>query len=75
MAQWDITYSKDNNTGRLEIESAQRPSPEEAVQHLLRLAEQEMQPGEYGEPLEDGDEPPVVLLKRYGITLTGIAQR
>lgn len=75
MALWDITYSKDNNTGRLEIEAGQRPSTEEAVQYLLQMAEREMQPGEYGEPLEDGDEPPVVLLKRYGITLTGIAQR
>lgn len=74
MTRWVITYNKDNNTSRLEIESAQKPSMEQAVRHTLRMARQRFEAQEPSEVDEDLRGPAVLLAERFGITITGITQ-
>jgi hypothetical protein len=72
MTHWVISYSKDHNTSTLDVEQAAKPSIEEAVDHVLAWAEQNLEKGEFGDPQEPATEPPLQLLKDYGITITGI---
>ncbi|WP_271106145.1 hypothetical protein [Pseudomonas tohonis] len=74
MAHWIITYSKDNNTSTLDIEAASKPDTEEANRQLLAWAEDNLPAGEYAESEDHSREPAIQLLKRYGITVTGIAR-
>lgn len=75
MGKWTITYNRDNNTSKLEVEAADKPSMEEAVQYLLDMAERDLEQGEYGDGEDqEASEPAVLLLSRYGITVTGISQ-
>ncbi|MEK1943407.1 MAG: hypothetical protein AAAB16_23795 [Pseudomonas sp.] len=72
MTHWVISYNVDMNTSTLEVEQAQQPSIEEAVDYVLAWAEQNLEKGEFGDPQEPANEPPMKLLKHYGITITGI---
>lgn len=72
MTHWVISYSKDQNTSTLDVEQASKPSIEQAVDYLLKWAEQHVEKGEFGDPEEPANEPPLQLLKHYGITVTGI---
>ncbi|MGY4532638.1 hypothetical protein ACVW0Y_001767 [Pseudomonas sp. TE3786] len=72
MSRWVISYSKDQNTSTLDVEQADKPSIEQAVDYLLAWAEQNAEKGEFGDPDEPANEPPLKLLKDYGITVTGI---
>lgn len=74
MAKWMITYSKDEATGVLEVESASKPSLEQAVQWLLEMAERTYEREEPKEAPYEIQTPAVRLLERYGITLTGISR-
>ncbi|WP_271412143.1 hypothetical protein [Pseudomonas sp. Q1-7] len=75
MANWIITYSKDQGTNTLDMQLDHQPSMEEAVLHLLEWAHGNLQKGEYGD-LQDkrSDEPAELLLRQYGITITGISR-
>lgn len=72
MATWMITYSKDEATAVLEVDSASKPSTEQAVQWLLEMAEKTYEREEPKELPYEIQSPAVRLLERYGITLTGI---
>jgi hypothetical protein len=74
MARWTITYSKDNNTSTLEIESERKPNMEQAVRHTLKMARQQFEAQEPSEVDEDLRGPAVLLSELYGITITGITQ-
>jgi hypothetical protein len=74
MAQWTITYSKDNNTNTLDMQADHKPEMEEAVEHLLAWARQNLEKGEFGDGQDkQSSEPAVLLLRHYGVTITGIA--
>ncbi|WP_137974424.1 hypothetical protein [Pseudomonas sp. F(2018)] len=74
MAQWTITYSKDNNTSTLDMQAGHRPEMEEAVEHLLAWARENLEQGDFGDGQDKrSSEPAVLLLRHYGITITGIA--
>ncbi|WP_252273793.1 hypothetical protein [Pseudomonas subflava] len=74
MAQWIISYSKDNNTSTLEMQAADKPDMEAAVRHVLAWAEAHLEKGDFGDVHDrECDEPAVLLLRHYGITLTGIS--
>lgn len=72
MTLWVISYNKDQNTSTLQVEQAEQPSIEQAVEYVLAWAEENLEVGEYGDPEEPANEPPMQLLKDYGITITGI---
>lgn len=72
MTLWVISYNKDQNTSTLQVEQAEQPSIEQAVAYVLAWAEENLEVGEYGDPEEPANEPPMQLLKDYGITITGI---
>lgn len=74
MATWMITYSKDEGTGVLEVESPSKPSLEQAVRWLLEMAEKTYEREEPKELPYETQTPAVRLLERYGITVTSICQ-
>lgn len=75
MANWTIHYSKDNNTSSLDIKADHKPSMEEAVRHVLEWARGNLKKGEFGDSQDKlSDEPAVLLLRQYGITITGIVK-
>ena len=74
MANWIISYSKDNNTSTLDLAAEQQPSMDQAVQYLLGWAEKHLEKGDFGDGQDRGSaEPALRLLRDYGITVTGIA--
>lgn len=74
MAHWTISYSKDNNTSTLDIQAEGKPSMEEAVRRLLDWSRENLEKGEFGDGQDKHScEPAVLLLRHYGITITGIA--
>ena len=74
MAQWIITYSKDNNTSTLDMQADHKPEMEEAVTYLLDWARSHLEKGEFGDGQDkQSTEPAVLLLRHYGITITGIS--
>jgi len=75
MANWIISYSKDNNTNTLNLEAEHKPSMEQAVLELLDWARGNLEKGEFGDGQDRrSNEPAVVLLRDYGITITGISE-
>ncbi|WP_394559364.1 hypothetical protein [Aquipseudomonas alcaligenes] len=75
MAQWTISYSKDNNTCTLEMQTQHKPEMEEAVRFVLDWAGENLEKGEYGDGQDKRSrEPAVLLLRHYGITITGISE-
>ncbi|WP_417661319.1 hypothetical protein [Pseudomonas sp.] len=74
MPVWRITYNHDESAESLEIESAKKPSVDEAVELVLRMAEQKFEPLPPKELPHEEQTPAVQLLERYAITVTGIAQ-
>lgn len=72
MSTWVISYNREQNTSTLQVEQDHQPSIEEAVDYVLAWAEENLEVGEYGDPEEPANEPPMQLLKDYGITITGI---
>lgn len=74
MATWMITYNRDEATEVLEVESASKPSVEQAVKWLLEMAEKTYEREEPKEVPYETQTPAVRLMERYGITLTGISQ-
>ncbi|BBT16672.1 hypothetical protein ACWKWZ_22385 [Metapseudomonas otitidis] len=75
MTLWIISYHKDNNTSTLELEAPERPTPEQACAAVLDWAEDHLPAGEYAGSEAPSREPAMRLLKRYGVTITGIAAR
>jgi hypothetical protein len=74
MAQWIITYSKDNNTSTLDMQADHKPEMEEAVTYLLDWARSHLEKGEFGDGQDkQSTEPAVLLLRHYGVTITGIS--
>lgn len=51
-----------------------KPSPEEVAEHLLEWAEANLKPGHYSTGKLESDEPAELLLRRFGIVVTGIAE-
>ncbi|WP_462379238.1 hypothetical protein [Pseudomonas sp. Marseille-QA0892] len=74
MSKWAITYSKDNNTAKLELESPEAPSMDDAVQHVLTYADEHCEAKEPGDETLDLSEPAVQLAECYGIAITGISR-
>lgn len=74
MAHWTITYSKDNNTATLDSKATNKPDMEDANRELLEWARANLQAGEFAESEDPSSEPAMQLLKRYGITVTGISR-
>ncbi|MGU2528462.1 hypothetical protein ACTVZC_20810 [Pseudomonas aeruginosa] len=74
MSDWAITYSKDEATERQVLPFPHKPSPEEVAEHLLEWAEANLKPGHYSTGKLESDEPAELLLRRYGIVVTGIAE-
>ena len=74
MPTWKITFTRHGNTDQLQLQSAQQPSPEEASQHVLQWATENLKPGDYGTALDTAEGPIGQLLRRYGITLSGIVE-
>lgn len=74
MPTWKITFTRHNNTDQLQLQSAQQPSPEEAAEHVLEWATENLKPGEYGTARDAPEGPVGQLLRRYGITVTGIVE-
>jgi len=76
MTVWVISYQKDNNTSTVDMHHDQRPSIKQATAFLLGWAKQHLPAGEYGATRDQhGDAPTNELLRRYGITLSGIAEK
>ncbi|WP_259754896.1 hypothetical protein [Pseudomonas sp. GCEP-101] len=76
MTEWVISYQKDNNTSTLDMSHATRPTIEEATAFLLEWARQHLPAGEYGAARDQhGDAASGELLRRYGVTLSGIAEK
>ena len=74
MAQWTISYNRDNSTCTLDMQADHKPEMEEAVEYLLDWARQNLEKGEFGDGQDKrSNEPAVQLLRDYGITITGIA--
>ena len=74
MAQWTISYTRDNSTCTLDMQADHKLEMEEAVEHLLDWARQHLEKGEFGDGQDKcSNEPAVQLLRDYGITITGIA--
>ena len=48
--------------------------PEEVAEHLLEWAEANLKPGHYSTGKLESDEPAELLLRRFGIVVTGIAE-
>ncbi|MFG9941654.1 hypothetical protein ACG3RN_08930 [Pseudomonas aeruginosa] len=73
MSDWAITYSKDEATERQVLPFPHKPSPEEVAEHLLEWAEANLKPGHYstGKLERTSAE---LLLRRFGIVVTGIAE-
>ncbi|MCY1455395.1 hypothetical protein D9M71_725270 [compost metagenome] len=75
MAQWIISYRKDNTTSTLDLQLDHKPSMEETVQHLLKWAGDNLPKGEFGDSQDKRSNAPAqLLLSHYGITITGIAK-
>lgn len=74
MSKWAITYSKDNNTAKLELESTEAPSMDDAVQHVLSYADEHCEAKEPADETLDLSEPAVQLAECYGIAITGISR-
>ncbi|MBD9629587.1 hypothetical protein [Pseudomonas sp. PDM19] len=76
MTEWVISYQKDNNTSTLDMNHDGRPSIEQATAFLLGWVRQNLPTGEYGAARDQhGDASSTELLRRYGITLSGIAEK
>lgn len=75
MANWTISYRKDNNTNTLDMPCAHKPSMEETVRYVLEWASTNLEKGEFGDSQDkQSNEPAVRLLRHYGVTITGIAK-
>lgn len=75
MANWIISYQKDNNTSTLTVSSARKPGMEEAARQLLAWSQKNLARGEYGAGHEKPGHTPIdMLLHLYGITITGITR-
>lgn len=74
MAQWTITYSKDNNTSQVTVEAAEKLELDEASAYLLEWAEQNLEAGEFGDGQDEADSAASRLLRRFGVTVTGITR-
>ncbi|MCO3064461.1 hypothetical protein FA243_20625 [Pseudomonas aeruginosa] len=74
MSDWAITYSKDEATERQVLPFPHKPSPEEVAEHLLEWAEANLKPGHYSTGKLESDAPAELLLRRFGIVVTGIAE-
>ncbi|MFI8481698.1 hypothetical protein ACIGCM_14135 [Pseudomonas sp. NPDC078700] len=74
MPVWRITYSHDERAESLEVESAEKPSVDEATQRVLKMAQQTLKTLPPKELPHENQTPAVQLLERYAITVTGISQ-
>jgi hypothetical protein len=74
MSKWIITFNKDGNTTKLEVEAAQQPSMERVVDLVTEKAARENEPRELDEQDENQVAPAQLLEKRFGITITGIVR-
>jgi len=74
--KWIITFSKDNNTTKIETESAEKPSMQEAAELVLKTAQEteRLEDEELIDVPRDHPEPTIALLEQHGIVITGIAQ-
>jgi hypothetical protein len=74
MTTWKITYSKDERTEVFELHSTGKPSMEQVVTQLLKMAEKVYEPDEPTDLPNEIQTPAVRLAERYGITITGITR-
>lgn len=74
MTTWKITYSKDERTEVFELQSNSKPSIEQAVAALLKMAEKVYEREEPRDLPNEIQTPAVRLAECYGITITGITR-
>jgi hypothetical protein len=74
MTTWKITYSKDERTEVFELQSPSKPSMEQVVTQVLKMAEKDYEPDEPTDLPNEIQTPAVRLAERYGITITGITR-
>ncbi|GAB6386846.1 hypothetical protein [Stutzerimonas marianensis] len=76
MTTWIIAYSKDGNTSILRTESDHQPDIDEAVELVMRKAEEQFgdQEDAYEHDPDVEETPATRLAERFGITVTGISQ-
>ena len=74
MSKWIITFNKDGNTTKLEVDEAQQPSMDRVVDLVTEKAAQDNEPRELDEREEGHLTPAQVLEKRFGVTITGIVR-
>lgn len=74
MDAWNITYSVNHNTEVLTIKSAEAPSLEQAVDHLLRYARLHYPVKRPSADAQEERTAAVQLAECFGITITGITR-
>lgn len=72
MKQWIITFSKDENTTKLDMHAEQQPSMDETIAFVTAYAKEHYDVLEGSTPDKGLEGPAQDLLKRYGIAITGI---
>ena len=76
MATWIIAYNQNGNTSMLKVKSDHRPDLDEAVDLVTKKAERDYEELDFESDIDLGLEPSpaLLLVERFGITVTGIAQ-
>lgn len=74
MKQWIITFSKDENTTKLELNAERQPSMDETIAFVTAYAEKNYEVLEGSTPDKGLEGPAQDLLKRFGIAITGIVE-
>lgn len=74
MSTWIIAYNQNGNTSMLKVRSEHRPDLDEAVALVTQKAERDYEELDFEPDLKEEQTPALLLVERFGITVTGIAQ-
>jgi len=74
MATWIIAYNQNGNTSMIKVKSDHQPDLDEAVNLVTQKAEQDYEELDFEPDLNEEQTPALLLVERFGITVTGIAQ-
>ncbi|KAF1071071.1 MAG: hypothetical protein GAK45_00607 [Pseudomonas citronellolis] len=73
MSNWAITFTRNDSTTRVEMDSPVRPCPDSAARFLLQWAAQHL-PEQQAQADEFGADPGSLLYARYGATVSAIIE-
>lgn len=74
MATWIIAYNQNGNTSMIKIKSEQRPDLDDAIDLVTQKAEREYEELDFDPDPNEEQTPALLLVERFGITVTGIAR-